>query len=296
MIIPIDIYSVDSSSLGDKNESFVTSLDIIQEVMNVPMNALASLLKANGYHSNEDTSSFCIDERQLDVFANAYVRKMRSYFFSSLHNISKLDFRELKDYIDFVESFKKKGVVKGASYRWSDIDEELIKETFKDAVKRKTPVQVGFSYLDLVCKVLFSGNTKTSICENGIDISKYLQRGFSGLYNLRHYILIDSFCHTFISAYSLLKKEEALLASIVRSCYYIAKSTFVKTKKYIVNLMGKIMRFARYYIFSSNADDNHNSIMISVLNVLYFNIFNRDCCERLCIQTTVLNISSNEEK
>ena len=43
--------------------------------MNVPMCALASLLRANGYDNIDDTSSLCIDEKRLEIFAEAYVRK-----------------------------------------------------------------------------------------------------------------------------------------------------------------------------------------------------------------------------
>lgn len=50
--------------------SFMTSLDIVQEVMNVPMCALTSLLRSYGYDSIDDTSSLCIDEKRLEIFAD----------------------------------------------------------------------------------------------------------------------------------------------------------------------------------------------------------------------------------
>ena len=78
------------SLFSDSDYTFKTSLEVIQKVMNVPMCALTSLLRANGYNSDVDTSSFCIDEKELEIFTDAYVRKMRSYFFSSLRNISTL--------------------------------------------------------------------------------------------------------------------------------------------------------------------------------------------------------------
>lgn len=59
----------------EKAGTFMTSLDVIQKVMNVPMCALASLLRANGYDNIDDTSSLCIDEKRLEIFAEAYVRK-----------------------------------------------------------------------------------------------------------------------------------------------------------------------------------------------------------------------------
>ena len=39
----------------EKAGTFMTSLDVIQKVMNVPMCALASLLRANGFETNQET-------------------------------------------------------------------------------------------------------------------------------------------------------------------------------------------------------------------------------------------------
>ena len=92
-----NIKAVQSMPSWEKAESsFMTSLDIVQEVMNVPMCALTSLLRSYGYDSIDDTSSLCIDEKRLEIFADAYVRKIRSYFTSSLRNISKLSQKELE--------------------------------------------------------------------------------------------------------------------------------------------------------------------------------------------------------
>lgn len=290
MIIPIDVNSISSFSFGDENETFITSLKVVQEVMNVPMCALTSLLKANGYNENEEPSSFCIDEKKLDIFANAYVRKMRAYFFSSQHNIGKLDFKELKDYIDFVESFKKKGVVKSSSYHWSDIDEERIKITFKDIVKKKTPQKRHFIYFDIANLYQLLDSKIYSIYDDRYAFTySGHYRGFVGLYNLEYYKLLDGFCNNFILKYLPSTKKEALLASIVHSYYYIAKTVFVKVSKCTVSLISGIVRFARYYIFSSNADGDHNSVMNNILNISDVDIINHGCCERLCLQTTALN-------
>lgn len=95
--------------------SFMTSLDIVQEVMNVPMCALTSLLRSYGYDSIDDTSSLCIDEKRLEIFADAYVRKIRSYFTSSLRNISKLSQKELEVLEQFIKLFKNKDLQKEPS-------------------------------------------------------------------------------------------------------------------------------------------------------------------------------------
>ena len=68
-------YSDFSSILEE--ERFMTSLNIIREVMNVPQCALNSILRANGY-IEVDPDSICIDEKMLSIFADAYIRKSRS--------------------------------------------------------------------------------------------------------------------------------------------------------------------------------------------------------------------------
>ena len=107
MVEHLEIRNFTPISFEDRTITFKTSLDIIQEVMNVPMCALTSLLRANGYDDIDDTTSLCIDEKGLEIFAEAYIRKIRSYFFSSLRNISRLTQNELSNFNQFVESFRK---------------------------------------------------------------------------------------------------------------------------------------------------------------------------------------------
>ena len=133
MVEHLEIRNFTPISFEDRTVTFKTSLDIIQEVMNVPMCALTSLLRANGYDDVDDTTSLCIDEKGLDIFAEAYIRKIRSYFFSSLRNISRLAQNELNSFNQFIESFKKTDL-QGASLKWSDIDTEHLRGTFIDKV------------------------------------------------------------------------------------------------------------------------------------------------------------------
>ena len=126
----------------EKAGTFMTSLDVIQKVMNVPMCALASLLRANGYDNIDDTSSLCIDEKRLEIFAEAYVRKIRSYFISSLRNVSKLPPKELSSFKQFIELFKNKNLQREPS-KWSDIDVEHLIEVFKEKVKNETPSKLS---------------------------------------------------------------------------------------------------------------------------------------------------------
>lgn len=90
MIFTIDHYlqSLLETSIKKAFEpEFMTSLEVVKKVMNVPECALEALLRENGYDAIE-TTSICIDEEMLMVFANAYTRKLRSYFISSNRNLT----------------------------------------------------------------------------------------------------------------------------------------------------------------------------------------------------------------
>ena len=67
----------------------MTSLNIIGEVMNVPLPALECIWRKSG-EEDIDPSSLCIDEERLELFADAYIRKMKNYFESSVQNVDYL--------------------------------------------------------------------------------------------------------------------------------------------------------------------------------------------------------------
>ena len=74
--------------------------------MNVPLCALESILRANGY-DEEEPGSICIDEKMLSIFADAYIRKMKNYFLGSVRNIENLSYEEFTDLNEFYNNFKK---------------------------------------------------------------------------------------------------------------------------------------------------------------------------------------------
>ena len=89
MLEHLNIEPISQDSFDDGNSStFKTSSEVIQKVMNVPMCAVISILRSNGYNDIHDETSLCIDEERLGVFAEAYVRKMKIYFTRSLQNIA----------------------------------------------------------------------------------------------------------------------------------------------------------------------------------------------------------------
>ena len=122
----------------EREMKFTTSLNVIQEVMNVPMCALESILRANGYEDME-TSSNCIDEKMLDMFAEAYLRKIKNYYLRSVRHLKELSAEENVNFDQFVKLFKKKELCQVNPPSWCHIDIEAIKKSFINEVKRLTP-------------------------------------------------------------------------------------------------------------------------------------------------------------
>ena len=225
-----------------ENSTFMTSLDIIQEVMNVPMCALTSLLRSNGYDSIDDTSSFCIDEKKLEIFALAYERKIRSYFLGSLRNISELNQKELSSFEKFVELFKNKDL-KGKPLKWSDIDTEHLRKAFIEKVRNKTPLRLGYDLTNLYTRLI---ETLEPIRISYIDLDRLLLQITSSK------TIYEGHCD-----YNALW-EDKVLDDVVHSYYYIARSTYVKQEWHICFAIKNIYKSARYYMFSSGSDDDYN--------------------------------------
>ena len=246
MVEHLEIRNFTPISFEDRTVTFKTSLDIIQEVMNVPMCALTSLLRANGYDDVDDTTSLCIDEKGLDIFAEAYIRKIRSYFFSSLRNISRLAQNELNSFNQFIESFKKTDL-QGASLKWSDIDTEHLRGTFIDKVKRKTsPQSTCSSYLDLFTRVVVRKQRKDNRPLSYIDYS-------ASCFTVSYESIIQELS---------IQRTDELLDNIVHSYYYVAKSTYSTPQWHIDFQIRNIYISARYHIYSTGSDEDSNSAVI----------------------------------
>ena len=246
MVEHLEIRNFTPISFEDRTVTFKTSLDIIQEVMNVPMCALTSLLRANGYDDVDDTTSLCIDEKGLDIFAEAYIRKIQSYFFSSLRNISRLAQNELNSFNQFIESFKKTDL-QGASLKWSDIDTEHLRGTFIDKVKRKTsPQSTCSSYLDLFTRVVVRKQRKDNRPLSYIDYS-------ASCFTVSYESIIQELS---------IQRTDELLDNIVHSYYYVAKSTYSSPQWHIDFQIRNIYISARYHIYSTGSDEDSNSTVI----------------------------------
>lgn len=230
----------------EKAGTFMTSLDVIQKVMNVPMCALATLLRANGYDNIDDTSSLCIDEKRLEIFAKAYVRKIRSYFISSLRNVSKLTPKELNNFKQFIELFKNQKLQREPS-KWSDIDVNHLIEVFKEKVKKETPSKLS---------------SFTSMLEDLFGSRIAERTRYTTLFSY----LPNEPSYEVYSINDKFQRENHVLDAVTQSYYYIAKSTYVKQEWHINFLVRNIYIAARYHIFSTDSDDELNCKILVFYN------------------------------
>lgn len=232
--------------------TFKTSLEVIQRVMNVPMCALKSLLRSNGYNDSDDETSLCIDEERLDMFSEAYARKMKSYFTRSLQNIASLPRKERSDFDRFVELFKKQGV--SGPKKWdADIDVDRLKKAFVERVKeeafssKKAFVTRSVDLSERVCCI--KGNTKTE--EKHIDVSEVVRN------LLPKKVDLDLFKEGILER--RLEEEQEVLGNIVNSEYYIAKHIEDKPVWCGFDLIKRFISTARYYIYSTGDDEESHS-------------------------------------
>lgn len=242
-ITSLDISEHKHAVLADSFESFLkfrTSLNIIGEVLNVPLCALKSILRQNG-HSDVNPSDYCIDEKELEMFAEAYIRKMRCYFTSSIRNISTLSFEEKTDLNKFYNHFKKEECYHLSSANWNQIDTNKIRAAFMDIVKEKTE-----NPFEIIGGLIFQNITvvKSQTLVELQDVRAKL------------YERLDKKHISFLSS----KNKFDFLEHIVRSNNYIAPSFIrhLRTKSpWCINILRKLFISARYHI--NITDDAHHN-------------------------------------
>lgn len=245
--IPLEITRHPSLSFFEDEQRFETSLNIIGEVMNVPMCALESILRANGYDEVEP-GSICIDEKMLSVFADAYIRKMKNYFLSSVRNIENLSYEEFTDLNEFYNTFKKQEVKFVRRAEWSRIDTELIRTAFMDKIKELTPRKK--TTLDLLLERFFDYRD----CLLFIDEPE---------------LTIHGTITNPTDSYKLKK----VLDHIVHNRFYLVRQKVKKTHRCSVNIIRQLFVAARYHIFvADDVDTNLHHIMI--IPLVFYNLKN----------------------
>ena len=232
MILPLDVnyHSLFNSVMEE--ERFMTSLDVIREVMNVPQCALNSILRANGY-AEVDSGSICIDEKMLSIFADAYIRKMKNYFLCSVRNIENLSYEEFTDLNEFYNTYKNQEVKFVRRAEWSQINTELIRDAFMNRIKELTPRKK--SCFDFIIEHILE---TCELLDLNDDYGDNLYRGRSIFF----------------------AKTENILGRITHNRLYLTKQKVKKAYRCTVNIMRLFLVAARYHIFvADDTDFNGNS-------------------------------------
>ena len=226
--LEVSLHSLFSSVMEE--ERFMTSLDVIREVMNVPQCALNSILRANGY-AEVAPGSICIDEKMLSVFADAYIRKMKNFFLSSVRNIENLSYEEFTDLNEFYNTFKKQDVKFVRRAEWSQIDTELIREAFMDKIKELTPRRK--SRFDCFLEQIYER------CE------------LSTVYHELGHILIKDSCSD---------ENNSLLDRVTHNRFYLVRQKVKKAVNCSVNIVRQFFVAARYHIFVADDVDANGGL------------------------------------
>lgn len=247
--IPIEITNFPALSLFEEEQGFKTSLNIIGEVMNVPMFALESILRANGYEEVEP-GSICIDEKMLSVFADAYIRKMKNFFLSSVRNIENLSYEEFTDLNEFYNTFKKQEVKFVRRAEWSQIDTELIRTAFMDKIKELSPRKK--SALDILFERIFDNRNCVLLIDDP-----------------------ESSIHGTIKIPKDSHKLRKVLNHIVHNRFYLTRQKVKKTSRRSVNIMRQLFVAARYHIFVADDVDTNKAHYNEIIPFVHHKLNNK---------------------
>ena len=242
--IPLEITRYPFLSLFEDEQRFETSLNIIGEVMNVPMCALESILRANGYEEVEP-GSICIDEKMLSVFADAYIRKMKNYFLGSVRNIENLSYEEFTDLNEFYNTFKKQEVKFVRRAEWSQIDTELIRTAFMDKIKELSPRKK--SALDILFERIFDNRNCVLLIDDP-----------------------ESSIHGTIKIPKDSHKLRKVLNHIVHNRFYLTRQKVKKTSRRSVNIMRQLFVAARYHIFVADDVDTNKAHYNEIIPLVFY--------------------------
>ena len=231
-------------SIDMEEERFMTSLNVIREVMNVPQCALNSILRDNGY-TEVESGSICIDEKMLSVFADAYIRKMKNYFLSSVRNIENLSYEEFTDLDEFYNTFKKQDVKFVRRAEWSQIDTDLIRNAFMDKIKELTPRKK--SLFDYFYEQIYE-RCKSSIVYHDFEHC---------LYEIKD---------------SCSDEASSFLHRVTHNRFYLVKQKVRKVFYCSVNIVRQFFVAARYHIFVADDVDANDGFYNQSRLLLVYNL------------------------
>lgn len=233
-MVHLEIESSIRNALENFKCEFKTSTNVIMEVLNVPLCAVKSILRDYGISTdNIDETSICIDEKMLENFADAYVRKFKNFFISSSRHISSISDKERQDLKEFYNLFKKKEVFNEQLGNWEDIDISLLRESFYRKVHKLTWDPCGI--LDILFENLRSSEKEAS------KTSFKTKDEFLNTENVKNAE------RDRISSTILLYANSTYAIRLKQKPYYNFLSIYIGRHK--------MLSSARYYVFSD--DDDH---------------------------------------
>lgn len=122
---------------------FMTSADVIMKACGLHFETIRAIARKRGVEI-EDASSRCIDEELLSLLADAHVRQMKSYYYSSKRHLSELSGEDLAVFFSFCDVFKRPNV-RGTSISWNDIDTDAVRRQFIRKVHEQAEHRSVFS-------------------------------------------------------------------------------------------------------------------------------------------------------
>ena len=237
----------------------MTSLEVIKEVMNVPMEAVHAIARMNGI-STADDHERNISEKQLRPFTEAFERKTRNYFVNSMRNYAHLTPQELQTFAEFCKTFKKGNVSLGRVSNWSHIGKTRLRQYFVDKIKEKTPSSpTRFTAIDL-----FSGcGGMDALIERvrHIDMEPVSCSIVDSMPLIDYYIEYGS---EYATTDYRQRPSRDLLCQINSSWEYHAsiKAEPCYNPDDVPDIVRQIVLSARYYVYIDDDDDHHMDTVI----------------------------------
>lgn len=228
--------------------SFMTSLEVIKEVMNVPMDAIHAIARMNGI-STADNHEMTISEEELQPFIDAFERKTRHYFLNSIRNSAQLTPQELHIFSNFCKTFKKENVTLDKVRSWNHIGKTKLRKYFVDRIKEKESSSKHRSLFE----VLMGSGGIDAISDNGIfrgiELSNIVGRDVFGS-PIDDSEYLDTKCRRDLA--------REIIDRINSSWQYHAGIGRIKEEcsGYVLDLVRHIILSARYYVYVDDDDDH----------------------------------------
>lgn len=207
---------------------YITKMEVIREIMGVPAVAIQSLANSAGVEPDEK-GRLRLNESNLSYFADAYVRKMKSYFHRAKREMNQLGPDEILTFNQFCTTFKNPDSLSTRNLSWEDIDVNAIRKQFIKQVKAKSSQRK--SVLDL-----FSG-----------EVSFYVEK--STVKNLNVQLVREQ------TEPSVESEQVRVLKKVTLSRLYSRSYKKIRARKRAIVRPTKVFVAAHYRIYSASDDE-----------------------------------------